>query len=225
MDINCLERVEHYFWRKTQCGQWAVSKREHESVVSCSVTSDSLWSIDCSPPGSSVHGSFQTGILQWVAPPFSRGSPWPRAGTRVSCIAGRLFSIWAIGKSLNFAGKVFAAGRLLFYQFEYIILLFPGLQDFCWETYFCWGLGIGMWFFLYVMSFFSLADLIFSGKMLSLSLILTVLLQCFNEVLVGLNLIEDLWPLCTRTSIFFPRFGVFGAIISLNKLSAPLFPF
>ena len=31
-------------------------------------------SIDCSPPGSSVHGIFQARILEWVAIPFSRGS-------------------------------------------------------------------------------------------------------------------------------------------------------
>ena len=30
--------------------------------------------MDCSPPGSSVHGIPQVGILQWVAIPFSRGS-------------------------------------------------------------------------------------------------------------------------------------------------------
>ena len=30
--------------------------------------------IDCSPPGSSVHGILQERILQWVAIPFSRGS-------------------------------------------------------------------------------------------------------------------------------------------------------
>ena len=30
--------------------------------------------IDCSPPGSSVHGILQARILQWVAIPFSRGS-------------------------------------------------------------------------------------------------------------------------------------------------------
>ena len=29
---------------------------------------------DCSPPGSSVHGIFQTTILEWVAISFSRGS-------------------------------------------------------------------------------------------------------------------------------------------------------
>ena len=31
-------------------------------------------SIDCSPPGSSVHGVFQATILEWVAISFSKGS-------------------------------------------------------------------------------------------------------------------------------------------------------
>ena len=30
--------------------------------------------MDCSPPGSSVHGIHQARILEWVAMPFSRGS-------------------------------------------------------------------------------------------------------------------------------------------------------
>ena len=30
--------------------------------------------MDCSPPGSSVLGILQAGILEWVAVPFSRGS-------------------------------------------------------------------------------------------------------------------------------------------------------
>ena len=30
--------------------------------------------MDCSPPGSSVHGILQTRILEWVAISFSRGS-------------------------------------------------------------------------------------------------------------------------------------------------------
>ena len=33
--------------------------------------------IDCSPPGSSVHGILQAEILEWVAIPFSRGSSDP----------------------------------------------------------------------------------------------------------------------------------------------------
>ena len=48
--------------------------------------------MDCSPPGSSVHGILQARILEWVAVPFSRGSSQPRDWTRVSPIAGRHFT-------------------------------------------------------------------------------------------------------------------------------------
>ena len=54
--------------------------------------------MDCSPPGSSVHGILQTRILEWVATPFSRGCSWLRSQTLFSCIAGRFFTIWALGK-------------------------------------------------------------------------------------------------------------------------------
>ena len=33
--------------------------------------------VDCSPPGSSVHGDSQARILEWVAIPFSRDLPNP----------------------------------------------------------------------------------------------------------------------------------------------------
>ena len=42
--------------------------------------------MDCSLPGSSVHGIFQARILEWVAISFSRGSSWPRNWTGVSCV-------------------------------------------------------------------------------------------------------------------------------------------
>ena len=48
--------------------------------------------MDCSPPGSSVHGILQEGILEWVATPFCRGSSWPRDRTWVSCVAGGFFT-------------------------------------------------------------------------------------------------------------------------------------
>ena len=51
--------------------------------------------MDCSPPGSSVHGIFQARALEWVAISFSRGSSQPRDRTRVSHIAGRRFTVWA----------------------------------------------------------------------------------------------------------------------------------
>ena len=42
--------------------------------------------IDCSPPGSSVHGNFQARTLQWVAISFSRGSFQLRYQDCVSCV-------------------------------------------------------------------------------------------------------------------------------------------
>ena len=50
--------------------------------------------MDCSPPGSSFRGIFQARILEWVSISFSRWSPRHRDWTQVSCIAGRLFTIW-----------------------------------------------------------------------------------------------------------------------------------
>ena len=48
----------------------------------CSIFSDPM---DCSLPGSSVHGTFQLRILEWVAISCFRGSSQPQEGTQVSC--------------------------------------------------------------------------------------------------------------------------------------------
>ena len=53
--------------------------------------------MDCSPPGSSVHGILQARILEWVAIPLSRESSQPRNQTQVSYIAG-VFTVWATEK-------------------------------------------------------------------------------------------------------------------------------
>ena len=63
---------------------------------SSSVMSDSCDPMDCSRPGSSVHGIFQARILEWIAISFSRGSSRPRNWTQVFCIAGRFFTDWAM---------------------------------------------------------------------------------------------------------------------------------
>ena len=46
--------------------------------------------MDCSPPGSSVHGILQGRILEWVAISFSRGPFQPRDQTWVSHTAGKI---------------------------------------------------------------------------------------------------------------------------------------
>ena len=48
--------------------------------------------MDCSPPGSSLHGISHPRILEWVAISFSRGSFPPRDRSCVSCLAGEFFT-------------------------------------------------------------------------------------------------------------------------------------
>ena len=59
------------------------SESESEVTQSCSTR---YHSVDCSLPGSSVHGILQARVLEWVAVSFSRGLYQPRDQTRVSCI-------------------------------------------------------------------------------------------------------------------------------------------
>ena len=55
------------------------SESDSHSVVPDSAT---LCTVACQAP---VHGILQVRLLEWVAIPFSRGSPWPRGRTQVSC--------------------------------------------------------------------------------------------------------------------------------------------
>ena len=52
--------------------------------------------MDCSPPGSSVHGILQARILEWVAISFSGESSQPR----FPALADRFFTIWANREAL-----------------------------------------------------------------------------------------------------------------------------
>ena len=71
--------------------------------------------MDCSPPGSSVHGILQAWILEWDAIPFSKGFSQPRDQTWISYIAGRFFTIWAtstIFKIDSYRQLLYNAGNL-----------------------------------------------------------------------------------------------------------------
>ena len=61
-------------------------------ILPCPTLCDPM---DCSLPGSSVHGILQARILERVAISSSRRSSQPRDWTQVSCSAGRFFTIWA----------------------------------------------------------------------------------------------------------------------------------
>ena len=64
------------------------------------VLSHKVVSMDCSPPGSSVHGIPQARIQEWFAISFSRGSSRPRDQTCVSCIGRQVLYHWATGETL-----------------------------------------------------------------------------------------------------------------------------
>ena len=82
-------------WRPTRA-----SRKESESEVaqSCLTLCDPM---DCSLPGSSVHGIFQARVLEWAAISFSRWSSQLRDWTLVSHIAGRCFNLWATREALQ----------------------------------------------------------------------------------------------------------------------------
>ena len=56
--------------------------------------------MNCSPPGSFVHGIFQARILEWVAKLSSRGSSQTRDRNQVSCIAGEFFTSEPLGRTM-----------------------------------------------------------------------------------------------------------------------------
>ena len=89
--------------------------------------------MDCGLPGSSVHGIFQTRILESVAITFSRESSRSRGQTQVSVIAGRFFIIW---------GKVYDKWEdiriwaLVFHKQPHPNHHYP-LLNFCSQLHFC----------------------------------------------------------------------------------------
>ena len=61
-----------------------------------------LWDpMDCIPLSSSVHGSSQVRILEWVAISSSRGPSQPRDRTQVSCTGKQILYRWATWEALR----------------------------------------------------------------------------------------------------------------------------
>ena len=98
--------------------RWSVIASVSHSVVS------NCHTMDCSPLGSSVRGISQARILEWVATSFCRGSSTPRDLNRVSCTAGRFFTIWATRQGGRWEEKIISPGwwapSCLLIQFLYL---------------------------------------------------------------------------------------------------------
>ena len=99
--------------------------------------------VDCSSPGSSVHGISQARILEWVAISFSRGSCWPRGWTHISCIAGRFFTTELMGKPLQ-KTRIFC--KYLWSEFVY---RWSGDGNTV-KSHFMWSRSCLQWIFYYL---------------------------------------------------------------------------
>ena len=76
---------------KSNLNHWTA--RKVPCCCSCLVAQSCLTlcePVDCSPPGSSVHGISQARILEWVAISSCRGSSRPSDPTHVSCTGRRI---------------------------------------------------------------------------------------------------------------------------------------
>ena len=127
--------LHEYGSPSSQLHMWVNTSEWSEVLVaqSCPTPYDPM---DWDSPDSSVHG-----ILQAVVISFSRGSSWPRDWTQVSCIAGRLFTIWAtreaqtLQKVESFA-KVIVHSRLKL-EVQPSVLFFP--PSLCFVLYSFYG--------------------------------------------------------------------------------------
>ena len=99
MDVHPTLTIIHDICQSNHYAVHFKLKKHHISICYCYCwvieSCQTLWDpMDCSPPGSSVHGIFQARALEWVAISFSRGSSQPRDQTlvfHITCTAGRFF--------------------------------------------------------------------------------------------------------------------------------------
>ena len=95
-------------WQPWEIWSCSLSPKDPFVVVIQSLSHVQLFcdSMDCSLPGSSVHGILQARILKKVAISFSRGSSQPRDWTLISCTAGEFFYCWTTREAPRICWKL-----------------------------------------------------------------------------------------------------------------------
>ena len=93
--VPTVEAVDDPTWQNSS---WCQSHVKYKIVLCCWVQSCLILRdpMDCSPPGSSIHGILQARILEWVAISSSRGYSQTKDWT--PALAGGFFPIEAFGK-------------------------------------------------------------------------------------------------------------------------------
>ena len=105
ISMQMFKSLNYHYVNKNMISREIIKYLELKMKVlvaqSCLTLCDSM---DCSLPGSSVHGIFQERILEWVAIPFSGYLSDPGIEHRSfmsPALAGRFFTIWAIKYNTN----------------------------------------------------------------------------------------------------------------------------
>ena len=73
--------------------------KSESEVAQCPTHSDPM---DCSPPGSSVHGIFQARVLEWVAIDFSAQADYMSLYNRVGLTEAYYVKLCFVYKNFNF---------------------------------------------------------------------------------------------------------------------------
>ena len=123
-----IHHDSHLVLRSMCCHETNTDTLVHACMHACFIAQSYLTlcdNMDCSPPGSSVHGVLQARMLEWVAIPSYRGSSLPRDQTQVSHTAGRFFTVWATrGIEINWCMMSILCTYKEFWraqQFKYIL--------------------------------------------------------------------------------------------------------
>ena len=104
------------------------SESVSEVAQSCPTLCDPM---DCSLPGSPVHGILQAIVMEWIAISFSRGSSQPRDRTQVSHIVDRCFTVWAT-RECNLDSILKSRGITLSTKIHLVkAMVFPGVMYGC----------------------------------------------------------------------------------------------
>ena len=118
-------KLERHCWERSMFHSgdiWHSKASESESESEVAQSCPTLCNpVDCSLPGSPVHGILQARVLEWGAIAFSRGSSRPRDRTQVSCIVGRCFTVWATREDGNLQKDHSQMYKSLKYLFLYCL--------------------------------------------------------------------------------------------------------
>ena len=107
INLRIVSLLKNYFTWERGMNRWSTGNFKSNGTLLCVCAQllqlcPTLWvPMDCSSPGSSIHGILQARILGWIAISFYRGSSWSRDKTCVLCLSDGFFTSEPPGKPMK----------------------------------------------------------------------------------------------------------------------------